>query len=110
MSVITLIKTKDYIIKGEFLWFGVILHSDVYKWGKDIRKLYRKHIQLIASSVGQPVYAFQTSTHDPKKRKFIGDVGLTFHHFRLTETGEWAEMFTIRPLDQSKGKHNGRTI
>lgn len=100
MSDITLIKTHEYEIRGEFLWFGVVLHADVFvRWCKGVRKRFKSHVRLIAQSISQPVYAFHTPSHDPLKRKFITDVGLVLHHYRTTGDGELAEMYLARPLD-----------
>lgn len=111
MSDIPLVRTPEYEIRGEFLWFGVILHADVHvTWTKGVRKRFRTDLDLILRHSGQPCWAFQTPTHDPKKRKFIQDVGGTYHHRRLTGDGEWAEMFLFPSLDQSKGTLNGQLV
>ena len=98
---ITLVNTPEYDIKAEFLWFGVILHSDVHvPWTKGVRRRFRASLGALIRSLGHiPVYAFQTPTHDPKKRKFIRDVGGVFDHHRYTEEGERAEMFRFYSLD-----------
>lgn len=100
MSDITLIRTPEYEIRGEFLWFGVVLHGDVrVPWTKGVRSRVRSAMAQIASSLTQPCWAFQAPSHDPKKRKFIQDVGGTYHHRRLTGDGEWADMFLFPVLE-----------
>lgn len=111
MSDVTLIRTNEYDIRGEFLWFGVILHSDVFvRWSKGVRQRYREHLQMTARSLSCPVYAYHSPSHDPLKRKFILDAGLVPHHRRLDGNGEWAEMFILRPLDLSKGSNDGFSL
>jgi len=100
MSDIILIRTPEYEIRGEFLWFGVVLHGDVFvRWCKGVRNRLKTHIDQIARSISQPVYAFHAPSHDPLKRKFIKDVGMVLHHYRTTGDGELAEMYLARPLD-----------
>lgn len=100
MSDITLIETDEFVIRAEFLWFGVILHGDVkVRYGKSVRKRVREAIQMVVRSLSGPVYAFHTDSHDPKKRKFIRDMGGVFDHYRTTDDGERAEMYLFRPLD-----------
>lgn len=100
MSDHILIRTPEFEIRGEFLWFGVVLHADVYVlWTKGVRKRFRSALGLITRSLSQSCWAFQTPSHDPKKRKFIQDVGGVLHHRRLTPDGEWADMYLFRPLD-----------
>ena len=89
----------DFTTYGEFLWFGCVLHVDVRKWNKTVRQEVRKTLRVIASSLRVPVFAFQSPSCDPKKEKFIKDIGMSHHHRRLTASGEWADMYSIRPLD-----------
>lgn len=104
MDKLILHQSPEYDISGEFLWFGVILHSDVnVPWTKGVRKRFIRDLQRVVNAVGLPAYAFQTPTHDPKKRKFIRDVGGVLDHYRQTDDGEWAEMYRFHPLDWSKG-------
>lgn len=98
--VISLNFGPEYSVDLEFLWFGVVLHTTAHvPFTKGVLRKYRQDLDLIARSVSCPVYAFQTPTHDPKKRKFIQRLGFQLHHFRMTEDGERAEMWTYRPLD-----------
>jgi hypothetical protein len=100
MSDVPLIRTSEFEIRGEFLWFGVILHADVYvMWSKGVRKRFLEAMALIRRSIALPLWAFQTPTHDPQKRKFIQDTGGVFHHYRWTPDGEKAEMYLYPPLD-----------
>lgn len=111
MSAIPLVIDPDFNIDGEFLWFGVILHAQVHvPWTKGVRERFRKSLKSLVSTLGQDAFAFQTPSHDPKKRKFIQDVGGRFHHYRFTEDGEKAEMYIFRPLDLSKGSMNGKSV
>ncbi len=108
MTVLKLTQTPEFTIRGEFLWFGVILHADVHvRWTRGVRQRFRAAITQIVHSVWLPCFAFQTPSHDPKKRKFIQDVGGTYHHRRLTDEDEWAEMFLFPRLDLSKGEPYG---
>ena len=101
MSDIPLVRTDEFEIRGEFLWFGVILHGDFYvPWTKGVRERFLRAFKAILRDMAwTPAYAFQAPSHDPKKRKFIKDIGGVFDHFRLTGDGEWAEMYRFRPLD-----------
>jgi hypothetical protein len=111
MTPVTLAQSPEFTIRGEFLWFGVILHGDVHvPWTKGVRKRVRDAIALIARSISLPVYAFQTPSHDPKKRKFIRDTGGIYDHRRQTDEGEWAEMYLYRPMDCSKGDPDGKPL
>lgn len=109
MSDTTLTKTPEFEIRGEFLWFGVVLHADVrVRWCRSVRKRFLKELGDVLRGLGNiPAYAFQTPSHDPKKQKFIKDVGGVFDHYRMTGDGERAEMYRFHPLDWSKGKTNG---
>ena len=108
---VPLVFTHEYSIRGEFLWFGVVLHSDVYvKWTKGVRRKFRADLGALIRRLGVPVYAFQTPSHDPKKRKFIKDVGGVFDHYRFTDEGERAEMYRFHPLDWSKGTQDGKPL
>lgn len=98
--VLTLINSPQYNLTAEFLWFGVILHSNVnVPWTKGVRSRFKADLQTALRSLPQPVYAFQTPSHDPMKRRFILSVGGVFDHHRYTEDGERAEMFRFRALD-----------
>jgi hypothetical protein len=99
MSAITLTQTPEYDIRGEFLGFGVILHSEVsVPWSKDVRTRFLHDLQGVISHIGKPCFAFQTESHDPKKRKFIQSVGGIFDHYRITGDGENAEIFRFPSL------------
>ncbi|MDO5647376.1 hypothetical protein [Paracoccus sp. (in: a-proteobacteria)] len=90
----------DYTVDLEFLWFGVVLHTTTkVPFTKRVLESYRRDLRLIASSLSVPVFAFQTESHDPKKRKFIQRLGFRLDHMRTTAEGEWAEMFRYLPLD-----------
>ena len=112
MSKTLLVQTPEYDISAEFLWFGVILHSNVYvKWTKGVRRRFRASLGALLRRLGHlPVYAFQTPSHDPMKRKFIMDVGGVLDHYRYTDEGERAEMYRFHPLDWSKGNKNGQPL
>lgn len=111
MQTILLCETPEYDLRGEFLWFGVILHSEVrVPWTKGVRSRFINDLQRVLVALGRPAYAFQTPSHDPKKRKFIRDVGGVLDHRRQTDEGEWAEMYRFHPLDWSKGNLNGQPI
>lgn len=98
MSAITLIDTPEFAIKGEFLWFGVILHADVkVRYSKGVRNRFKKALSGVVKQLSGPCYAFHTSSHDPKKRKFIRDMGGVFDHYRITCDGERAEMYLFSP-------------
>lgn len=98
MTAVILAQTEEFTLKGEFLWFGVILHCDVHvKWSKGVRERLKQTIRETVSSIKVPAYAFQSNSHDPKKRKFIKDMGGILHHKRLTGDGEWAEMYLFLP-------------
>ena len=107
----TLIETSEYDIRAEFLWFGVILHSDVHvPWTKGVLKRFRQDLQKTICGLGLPAYAFQTPTHDPKQRKFIRMVGGVYDHSRLTGDGEWAEMYRFPPLDLIQRNQYGKSF
>lgn len=105
-----LIQDKSYHLAGEFLWFGVILHCEVYsRYTKTIRKRLLKDLGLIARSLSKPIYVFQGESHDPLKLKFILDLGFTYSHRLLAEEG-WVDMYLLRPLDLSKGNSHGQSL
>lgn len=100
MSVITLRWNPEYTLRGEFLWFGVILHCDVHvTWTKGVKERLKDDIQAVVKGSTRPVYAFQTPSHDPKKRKFIKSLGGKLDHYRTTPDGERAEMYRFLALD-----------
>lgn len=100
MSDVVLVRTSEFEIRGEFLWFGVVLHADVHKtWGKGVKGRFIEALNEIRRSFSVPLWAFQTPSHDPKKRKFIQGTGGVFHHYRWTPDGEKAEMYLYPPLD-----------
>jgi hypothetical protein len=100
MSDYILVKTPEYEIRGEFLWFGVILHADVFvKFRREVKGRFTQSIKQIVRSLSLPVYAFQTPSHDPLKLKFIKATGGQYHHKRYTPDGELAEIFIYRALD-----------
>lgn len=110
MSDIPLVRTTEYEIRAEFLWFGAILHADVYvRWGKEVRKRFRRDLENVINGMSCPAYAFQAPSHDPKKTKFIKDTGGVYHHRRLTGDGELADMYLYCTLDRSKVRNpNGK--
>lgn len=88
----------EYSAKLEFLWFGVIAHTTLnVPYSKGLLKKYRCDLDMISRSVAQPLYAFHTHGLGPTQRKFVQRVGFNFHHRRMTDDGEWAEMFLYRP-------------
>lgn len=100
MSDCILVRTPEFEIRGEFLWFGVILHGDVFvKFTKEVKGRVTHGIQQIARSLSLPVFAFHAPSHDPLKLKFIKATGGQYHHKRFTPDGELAEIFIYRPLD-----------
>lgn len=104
-----LAKTDEFEIRGEFLWFGLILHGDVLvPWNRGVKKKVCTAIREIVEVSPWPCWAFHIpSYHAPKQRKFIQVTGGVFHHFRWTPEGERAEFYLYRPLDLSKGKQHG---
>lgn len=89
---------SNFVLSGEFLWFGLVLHCDIFGYcGQSTLRDIRQTTSLIASSVSIPVYAFQTETCDPLKRKFIKAVGGRLHHTRMTDTELSAEMYVFDP-------------
>ena len=87
-------------MRAEVLWFGMILHGDVHKvWTDRRRRRLRGIIRDIASRSFLPLYAFQTPKCDPKKLKFIRQLGGVFHHTTFTDEGDRADMYLFRPLD-----------
>ena len=100
MSDLILTKTNEFEIRGEFLWFGVILHADVHvKFRKEVKDRFTHCIKQIARSLSVPAYAFHAPSHDPLKLKFIQATGGQYHHKRYTPDGELAEIFIYRALD-----------
>lgn len=103
----TIIDLPEFNITGEWvvdppMW---VLHSDVHSpWTKSLRKRYTEIIARIATVANAPCFAFQAPSHDPKKRKFIQQVGGVLDHLAYTDDGELAEMFRFPPLEQSKGR------
>ncbi len=109
-SVEVLARTQEFIIYGERADFGIILHGYVgVPWSRSVLKRMAAEIAELATKL-PPLYAFQTASCDPRKRKFIQQVGGVFHHHRLTGDGEPAEMFWFPPLDPSKGIPDGKSI
>ena len=95
-----LIDRPEYTFRGEFLWFGVILHHEVHvPYTKTVKRLVVQDLHLISASISQPIYVFQAPSHDPKKRKYILSLGFTLSHRLLTEDGEWAEIFSFNPIE-----------
>jgi hypothetical protein len=100
MNAVTLVSTEEFEIKGEFLWFGVILHGDMRTpWTKGVRLRLKKCITEIARSLSQPVYAFNHPSLGHKQVKFIQATGGEKHHKRLTPNGEMVQMFIYPSLD-----------
>lgn len=100
MGTLNLITTDEFTLKGEFLWFGLVLHCDVHvRWSKGVKERLKQSIQQLTRSVSVPVYAFQTASHDAKKLKFIKEVGGIFHHRRTTGSQEMADMYLFTSLD-----------
>ena len=94
-----LIETPEYVIKGEFLWFGLILHSDVkVRWSKGVKKRLLKDLRLIVSSTYQQCFAFHSSTQPELQRKFIQSVGGVYNHRRRTDAGDMVEMYIFPRL------------
>ena len=92
--------TPDFVIRAESKVFGLVLHSDLkVPWTKTVRKSFRGHISSIVRHCGVPVYAFQSPTCDPKKRKFIQIIGGTFNHILTDDDGVDCEMFLFHDLD-----------
>lgn len=95
-----ILSRPDYQVTGEFLWFGVVLHIERPRiYNKSTLKRLRDDARLIALSFRTPVYAFQTITDDPLKGKFIRNLGFTLSHYRVTGEGEWAQMYTLHPME-----------
>lgn len=95
-----LLSRENYVFWGEFLWFGVVLHLTINgKYNRSAKEGVMRDVRLIARSLHQPVYAFQTFADDPLKLKFIQSLGFTFHHYRVTCEGEWAAMYSIKPIE-----------
>lgn len=100
MTLATFVETPEYNIRGEFVWFGVILHSEVRAmWTKGLRGRFKRDLRHVASCVSLPLYAFQAPYHDPKKQRFIRDVGMVRHHRRKDSKGVWCDLYLLRPLD-----------
>jgi hypothetical protein len=100
MTVTTLVSNAEFEIRGEFLWFGVILHGDVHTtWSKGVRLRVTKCISEIARTLSQPVYAFVHPSFGQKHVKFIQATGGREHHKRLTPDGDMVQMFIYPSLD-----------
>jgi hypothetical protein len=99
MSDVPLVRTPEYEIRGEYLWFGVVLHSDVFvRWTKEVKGRFKVDLSNIVSQSVWPVYAFQSPSCDPLKQKFIESVGGTFEHSRQNDNGEMCRMYRFRSL------------
>lgn len=96
-----IIDRPEFNIKGEWVDEGFwMLHSDVHvPWTKELRKVFTETVARVATVSEAPVYAFQTPSCDPMKRKFIRQVGGVFDHVTRTDTGDMAEIYRFFPLD-----------
>lgn len=100
MTKLTIYSDDEFSIHVETLWFGWILHGDVHvRWSQGVRKRLTQTMRAIVKLSGKRCYAFQTPSHDPKKKKFIQSIGGTFDHYRFTPDGEKAEMYRFHTLD-----------
>ncbi len=98
MTTYVVVDDSDFRLTSEWVDGFWVLHCDVFtRWSKTTLTRLRGLLKRVAEVSEYPVYAFQTPSHDPLKRKFIQQVGGILEHERLTPDGEIAEMFRFLP-------------
>lgn len=77
-----------------------MMHCDVKTaWSKSLRDAMTDLMKRVATVSEYPVFAFQGPSCDPKKRKFIRQIGGIPDHFAQNDKGELVEVFRFSPLD-----------
>ena len=98
LNFYTIFDSDGICLTAEFCGDFWVLHCTVEgPWTKSRLLGLRTVLRMAAAQTPFPVYAFQTPSCDPLKRKFITQCGGVWERTMTTDTGQIADMYRFLP-------------